>query len=172
MVKTVTCICSQDPQWWQHSLSPLESEMAAVVHALPIVHAGSALPQKKLLCWSCPSPHVPLNNSTCISGGLRILPRLPLLWCSTSQPHQALFEQPILVLSLTYHLKPQSHYLACPAPTDQHLRLGSASQHWILCEVSLCFAFHKPVTVLSSEATKYTPPSWLTSSPVRGLPCV
>ena len=63
-VKAVTCTCSQDPQWWQHSLSPLESEMATVAHSLPIVHSGSALPQKKLLWWSCPSPHVLLNNST------------------------------------------------------------------------------------------------------------
>ena len=42
----------------------------------------------------CSSTTVP-----CISGGPRILPRLPLLCYSTSQPPQAIFEQPILVLS-------------------------------------------------------------------------
>lgn len=172
MVMAVTCTCSQDPQWWQHSLSPLESEMEAVAYTLLIVHAGSACHKRNSYdgpahLLMCPSTTVP-----CISGGPKILPRLPLLWCSTSQPPQAIFEQPILVISPHLPSEAPVSLPSLPCPNGLASQAGECQSALNLLWSLSLFSFHKPVTVLSSEASKYMLPSGLTSPPVRGLPCV
>ena len=165
----VSRLCTILGRWGLQPLPlPIGPWVAAVFHShlwiprcqcrlmpTPVAHVGSALPWKKLLWWTCLSPHVPSNNGA-----------LPLLWAQASSWTPAFVVYHTLAssgclcaanpspLPKVWPPKPESQHPAPACHMDEHLRLVSANQHWSSVQVSLCFALCKPFAALSSKALK------------------